>query len=217
MDAAAIAQVRRFNRLVTQRVGALDDHFLGRSRPLGESRLLYEIGPEGTDLRTLRDRLGLDSGYVSRLIEGLRREGLVALGRGTRDGRVRTARWTASGRREVRLMDRRADRVAAGLLESLPEDRRGRLVEAMTEVHRLLRLAGLRIERVSPASPAARRCVANYFAELDRRFERGFDPAAKPSSEIEICDRSFDMRAPRPRSGAAFARREARTSGRTGC
>lgn len=187
MDAAAIAQVRRFNRLVTQRVGALDDHFLGRNRPLGESRLLYEIGPAGTDLRTLRERLGLDSGYVSRLIEGLRREGLVAVGRGTRDGRVRTARWTAAGRREVRLMDRRADQVAVGLLESLPEERRGRLVEAMTQVHRLLRLAGLRIERVSPASRAARACVANYFAELDRRFERGFDPAASlPADDREL-------------------------------
>jgi DNA-binding MarR family transcriptional regulator/N-acetylglutamate synthase-like GNAT family acetyltransferase len=187
MDAAAIAQVRRFSRLVTQRVGALDDHFLGRNRPLGESRLLYEIGPAGTDLRTLRERLGLDSGYVSRLIEGLRREGLVTLGRGARDGRVRTARWTAAGRREVRLMDRRADRVAEGLLQSLPEERRGRLVEAMTEVHHLLRLAGLRIERVSPASPAARGCVGNYFAELDRRFECGFDPAASlPADDREL-------------------------------
>jgi DNA-binding MarR family transcriptional regulator/N-acetylglutamate synthase-like GNAT family acetyltransferase len=187
MDPAAIAQVRRFNRLVTQRVGALDDHFLGRNRPLGESRLLYEIGPDGTDLRTLRERLGLDSGYVSRLIEGLRREGLVALARGTGDGRVRRARWTAAGRREVRLMDRRADQVATRLLESLPEERRGRLVEAMTEVHGLLRLAGLRIERVSPASPAARRCVAHYFAELDHRFEGGFDPAASlPADDREL-------------------------------
>ena len=118
---AAITQVRRFNRMVTQRVGALDDHFLGRNRPLGESRLLYEIGPAGTDLRTLRARLGLDSGYVSRLIEALRREGLVTVGRGTGDGRVRTARWTAAGRREVREMDRRSDRAASLLLEALPE------------------------------------------------------------------------------------------------
>jgi DNA-binding MarR family transcriptional regulator/N-acetylglutamate synthase-like GNAT family acetyltransferase len=187
MDAAAITQVRRFNRMVTQRVGALDDHFLGRNRPLGESRLLYEIGPEGADLRTLRGRLGLDSGYVSRLIEALRREGLVAVGRGKPDARVRTARWTAAGRREVGEMDRRSDRLAAALLESLPEAQRPRLVEAMMEVHRLLRLAGLQIERVSPASPAARECVANYFAELDRRFERGFDPAVSlPADDAEL-------------------------------
>jgi DNA-binding MarR family transcriptional regulator/GNAT superfamily N-acetyltransferase len=184
---AAITEVRRFNRMVTQRVGALDDHFLGRNRPLGESRLLYEIGPAGADLRTLRARLGLDSGYVSRLIEALRREGLVEVGRGTGDGRVRTARWTAAGRREVREMDRRSDRAASALLESLPEAQRPRLVEAMMEVHRLLRLAGLRIERTSPASPAARACVASYFAELDRRFEHGFDPAAS----LPVEDREF--------------------------
>ena len=187
MDAEAVAQVRRFNRLVTQRVGALDDHFLGRRRPLGASRLLYEIGPGGADLRGLRERLGLDSGYVSRLIDALRREGLVVVGRGASDQRVRTARWTEAGRREVREMNRRSDRAATALLESLPEAQRSRLVAAMGEVHRLLRLAGLRIERVHPASPVARMCVAHYYAELDRRFEAGFDPAASlPAEDREL-------------------------------
>ena len=53
----------------------------------------------------------------------------------------------------------------------------------MAEVHRLLQLAGLQIERVDPASPAARWCVGQYFDELDRRFESGFDPAASLSAE----------------------------------
>jgi hypothetical protein len=52
MTAEDIAQVRRFNRLVTQRAGALDDHFLGRDRPLGESRVLFEIGPQGATSAT---------------------------------------------------------------------------------------------------------------------------------------------------------------------
>ena len=64
---ATIAQVRRFNRTVTQRVGALSDRFLARDRPLGASRLLWEIGVEGCEVRALRSRLGLDSGQVSRL------------------------------------------------------------------------------------------------------------------------------------------------------
>src|SRR5439155_191492 len=63
MLADQIAQVRRFNRLVTQRVGALDDHFLGRDRPLGASRLLYEIGRQGAELRDLRRRLGFEAGF----------------------------------------------------------------------------------------------------------------------------------------------------------
>src|SRR2546423_14544356 len=75
MTSEHIAQVRRFNRLVTQRVGALDDHFLGRDRPLGESRVLFEIGAAGADLRDLRSRLGLDSGYLSRVIRSLESAG----------------------------------------------------------------------------------------------------------------------------------------------
>ena len=58
-----VGQVRSFNRTVTQRIGALDDAFLSRDRPLGQARLLWEIGPDGCDVRRLRSRLDLDSGY----------------------------------------------------------------------------------------------------------------------------------------------------------
>jgi DNA-binding MarR family transcriptional regulator/GNAT superfamily N-acetyltransferase len=187
MSSDQIAQVRRFNRLVTQRAGVLDDHFLGRDRPLGESRLLYEIGPVGADLRELRQRLGLDSGYVSRLVGALQRKGLVRLRREAADRRVRQAFWTAAGRREVQEMNKRSDKAAAALLQALPPAQRAQLVAAMAEVHRLLQLVGLRIEPVSPSSPAARWCVAQYFNELDRRFETGFDPAASLPAE----DRDF--------------------------
>ncbi|HEY6210510.1 MAG TPA: helix-turn-helix domain-containing GNAT family N-acetyltransferase [Gemmatimonadales bacterium] len=183
MHADQIAQVRQFNRLVTQRVGALDDHFLGRGRPLGASRLLYEIGERGADLRALRCRLGLDAGYVSRLTTALAKEGLIRLAPGPGDRRVRTARLTARGRREIRELNARSDRLAARLLGAVSRTQRERLVAAMAEVHRLLRVAGLVIERVDPASPAARWCVAQYFAELDRRFPGGFDPAASLPAE----------------------------------
>jgi DNA-binding MarR family transcriptional regulator/ribosomal protein S18 acetylase RimI-like enzyme len=183
MLADQISQVRRFNRLVTQRAGALNDHFLGRDRPLGESRLLYEIGPDGADLRDLRRRLGLDSGYVTRLVKALEEDGLVRLSQGTEDQRIRKARLTAAGQREVREMNRRSDEAAAALLKSLTSAQRTRLVAAMAEVHRLLQLAGLQIERVGPASPAALWCVGQYFDELDRRFESGFDPAASLSAD----------------------------------
>jgi DNA-binding MarR family transcriptional regulator/predicted GNAT family acetyltransferase len=183
METDEIAQVRRFHRLVMQRAGVLDDHFLGRDRPMGESRLLYEIGPDGADLRDLRQRLDLDSGYVSRLVKGLRRKGLIRLSPGSTDQRIRQARWTAAGRREVRELNRRSDKATAALLEKLPSAQRARLVAAMTEVHRLLQLAGFTIERVDPGSPAGRWCVAQYFAELDRRFEKGFDPGASLSAD----------------------------------
>jgi DNA-binding MarR family transcriptional regulator/N-acetylglutamate synthase-like GNAT family acetyltransferase len=182
-----IAHVRRFNRLVTQRAGALDDHFLGRDRPLGESRVLFEIGPAGADLRDLRSRLGLDSGYLSRLVQSLASAGLVTLRSGPDDERVRRADLTPAGRTEVEEMDRRSDQAAEAILAPLTEPQRERLVAAMAEVHRLLQAAGARIERVDPASQAARRCVAQYVAELADRFEGGFDPGRSiPADDAEL-------------------------------
>ena len=74
-----VSQVRRFNRTVTQRIGALSDAFLDRGRPLGQARLLWEIGPDGSDLRLLRSRLDLDSGYLSRLLRALEHDGLIVV------------------------------------------------------------------------------------------------------------------------------------------
>src|SRR5262249_57789046 len=71
MDAGMVEQVRRFNRAVTQRAGALNDAFLARGRPLGQARLLWEIGPAGRDVRLLRSRLALGSGDLSRLLRAL--------------------------------------------------------------------------------------------------------------------------------------------------
>jgi DNA-binding MarR family transcriptional regulator/N-acetylglutamate synthase-like GNAT family acetyltransferase len=182
-----IAQVRRFNRLVTQRAGALDDHFLGRDRPLGESRVLYEIGPHGADLRELRARLGLDSGYLSRLVQSLASAGLITLCAGPDDERVRRAQLTSAGRAEVEEMNRRSDQAAETVLAPLTTSQRERLVAAMAEVHRLLQAAGTRIERVDPASPMARWCVSQYFAELANRFEEGFDPGQSlPADDAEL-------------------------------
>ena len=182
-----IAQVRSFNRLVTQRAGALDDHFLGRNRPLGESRVLFEIGTNGADLRDLRARLGLDSGYLSRVIQSLVAARLVKLHARQNDERVRRAELTRKGLAEFGEMNRRSDEAAEGILSPLSKSQRERLVAAMAEVHRLLRVAGVRIERVDPASSAARWCIAQYFAELAERFETGFDPAQSiPMEDAEL-------------------------------
>ena len=72
-----VAKVRGFNRAASQRIGALNDSYLDRGRPLGEARLLYEMGRGGADVRDLRAKLELDFGYVSRLLRSLEREGLV--------------------------------------------------------------------------------------------------------------------------------------------
>jgi DNA-binding MarR family transcriptional regulator/GNAT superfamily N-acetyltransferase len=177
MSDAMVEQVRRFNRTVTERVGALNDHFLGLERPLGEARLLWEIGLDGCEVRVLRARLGLDSGYLSRLLRSLEAAGLVAVAASGRDGRIRIARLTDEGRAERAALDERADASARSLLAPLSSGQRDRLVSAMRDVERLLTAASVEIRAVDPEHPDARYCLAEYVAELNRRSERGFDPS----------------------------------------
>ena len=176
MADSAIAKVRAFNRVVTERVGALNDRFLGLGRPLGEARLLWEIGDEGGEVRQLRSRLELDSGYLSRLLRALESDGLVTVGSSLGDGRVRVARLTRAGRRERARLDQRADTQARAMLAPLAPGQRARLVAAMGEVEQLLTAASVDIKTVDPEHPDARYCLGEYVAELNRRSERGFDP-----------------------------------------
>jgi DNA-binding MarR family transcriptional regulator len=186
MDVERVAQVRRFNRTVTQRVGALQDRFLGRGRPLGEARLLWEIGPAGRDVRSLRADLGLDSGYLSRLLRSLEAAGLVVVRASAADGRVREARLTARGARERRTLDRRSDDVANALLRPLTGRQQERLVAAMAEVELLLRAGAVEIGEIDPAAADAQWCLRSYFADLDARFDAGFDPAR--SSQVSVAE-----------------------------
>ena len=187
MDQAAIEQVRRFNRVVTQRIGALDDRFLSRDRSLGEARLLWEIGPAGADLRALRERLGLDAGYLSRLLQSLENAGLVRTAPKPSDRRVRIARLTRTGLAERAVLDRRSDELAGALLAPLGGGQRARLVAAMAEVERLLTAALVEVSVADPADPDARACMAAYFRELQHRFETGFDPTRTISAvDVEL-------------------------------
>src|SRR6478672_5255577 len=138
-NAVAVQRVRAFNRTVAERIGVLSDSFLARGRPIGESRILWEIGVGGAELRALRARLGLDSGYLSRVLRALERQGLVAVEASHDDGRVRWVRLTESGHTERDELDRRSEAIAWSFLEPLLPDQRATLVEGMTQVERLLR------------------------------------------------------------------------------
>jgi DNA-binding MarR family transcriptional regulator/ribosomal protein S18 acetylase RimI-like enzyme len=176
MDQDMVGQVRRFNRTVTQRVGALDDAFLSGGRPLGQARLLWEIGPDGSDVKALRARLDLDSGYLSRLLRSLEDDALITVEPSDGDARVRTARLTSRGLAEKAELDRRSDDAAAAILAPLSARQRDRLVSAMAEVERLLVASTVEITVCDPRHPGARRAVQAYVAELSGRFENGFDP-----------------------------------------
>src|SRR5215210_5482873 len=156
MSEAMVDQVRRFNRTVTARIGALDDRFLGQGRPLGEARLLWEIGPDGCEVRLLRNRLGLDSGYVSRMLRALETAGMVTVKASAADRRIRVARLTAAGRRERSALDKRSDEHAQALLTGLTAEQRERLVSAMRDVERLLTSTSVEIRTVDPEHRDAR-------------------------------------------------------------
>lgn len=174
MERDQLQQIRRFNRLVTQRVGALEANYLRRGRPLGEARLIFEIGGDGVDVRALRLKLDLDSGYLSRLLQSLERQGLIAVKRGGGDGRRRRVILTRKGRVERAAYDRLSDEVAASMIEPLDAVQRGRLMAAMGEAELLIRAASVEIAREAPDSADARSCLSEYFRELGARFEGGF-------------------------------------------
>jgi DNA-binding MarR family transcriptional regulator/GNAT superfamily N-acetyltransferase len=173
-----VAQVRRFNRTVTQRVGALSDHFLSLGRPLALSRLLWEVGTEGGEVVMLRARLGVDSGQMSRMLRALESDGLVTVRPSETDARVRMVRLTERGISEREILDERSDELAASMLEPLENDERAKLVEAMRTVERLIATSLMEIRQVSPESADAQRCLRAYVTELNRRApDRGFDPS----------------------------------------
>jgi DNA-binding MarR family transcriptional regulator/GNAT superfamily N-acetyltransferase len=184
-----ISRVRRFNRAVTSEVGALDTSFLGRGRPLGAARVLNAIGHGRGDVAELRDYLGLDSGLMSRLLRSLEDEGLITTLPHPDDARRRIARLTRAGQREFNAYEAMSNSQAQGLLarHGNPEA----LLAAMDMIAAAFRRDQIGIEEVDPRGDAARYCLGEYYGELARRFERGFDVSLSRDPE------AADMMSPR--------------------
>ena len=175
-----IAQIRRFNRTVTQRVGALNDRFLSRDRPLAISRLLWEIGMEGGEVVMLRSRLGVDSGQMSRMLRALEADGLVA---GLAGNGLVLVEPPAARAMDLAVAPRVGDQgggaehAGPAQLVEADETQRAELVGAMRSVERLITTSLVQLRQLDPESPDAQRCLRAYVAELNRRApQRGFDP-----------------------------------------
>jgi DNA-binding MarR family transcriptional regulator/GNAT superfamily N-acetyltransferase len=176
--------LRRFNRAWSQRVGVLDESFLGSGRPIGPSRLLFELRPEGVTVRDLRERTGLDSGYVSRLLRRLEQDGLVQTRADPEDGRRRLVMLTTAGREARDDLDEKSEALARRLVGQLSDGQRTRLADALATADRLLRAATTTIVPAGPGTPAARTALTAYYDELRRRFEDGFfDPGVDSSPD----------------------------------
>ena len=186
----AVAAVRRFNRSYTQRIGVLEDSFLGLGMPLGPARLLFEIGAAPATTRapltthTLRERLGLDSGYLSRLLRRLAEDGLIHVTPDPADRRRRQVNLTEAGRERWRELERRSDDQARLIVDPLTQRQRERLTRALSEADLLVRAATVTFEPIDSASPGARDVVDRYFTEIGRRF--GFAPSGETAKETKL-------------------------------
>ncbi|MBR0847330.1 MarR family transcriptional regulator [Bradyrhizobium diazoefficiens] len=184
-----VSRVRRFNRAVTSAVGALDTSFLGRGRPLGAARVLNAIGHGRSDVADIRDYLGLDSGLTSRLLRSLEDEGLIETIAHEDDARRRVARLTRAGRREFSAYEALSNAQAEDFLAR--HSQREALLAAMDMVASALTRERISLAELDPRSDEARHCLAEYYAELGRRFKQGFDVSLSRDPD------AADMRRPR--------------------
>ncbi|MEP9348670.1 bifunctional helix-turn-helix transcriptional regulator/GNAT family N-acetyltransferase [Xanthobacter sp. KR7-225] len=178
-----VARVRRFNRVVTAEVGALDSSFLGRGRPLGAARVVNAIGQGCADVAQIRARLGLDSGLMSRLLRSLEEEGLIETEAHPEDARRRIATLTAAGRREFRAYEALSNAQAEAFLARAAQVEA--VLAAMDLVAATLGRARIPIEEADPRGPDATWCLNEYYAELARRFPTGFDVARSRDPEAQ--------------------------------
>ena len=172
--------MRGFNRFYTNVAGLLREGLFDTDLTLTEARVVFELAQrERTEVAALREALGLDAGYLSRLIGRLERRGLLKRARSPEDARRQVLSLTAAGRRKFELLDARSARETAALLDRVPEDGRRRLVGAMTAIRDVLEPADApRSFVLRPPAPGdygwiVQRHAAVYAEEygFDVRFE----------------------------------------------
>jgi DNA-binding MarR family transcriptional regulator/predicted N-acetyltransferase YhbS len=139
VPAAQVSAVRAFNRFYTKRIGALNEGLLASPFSLTEMRVLYELAHRDKPTAAeLADDLGLDAGYLSRMLAAFAAQGLVARAPSARDGRRRDLSLTEKGRKTFAPFDRASSDEVASMLAGLGPPERRRLVEAMQTIERLL-------------------------------------------------------------------------------
>ena len=137
--AGRIAAVRRFNRFYTKRIGVLLEGLLQSGFSLAEARILYEMGQRDEITASwLGDMLGLDAGYLSRLLAGLEKRGLLGKTRSPEDGRKSLLSLTEAGRAASTDLDERSAAEVGEMLSGLSEEEQRRLTAAMAAVETLL-------------------------------------------------------------------------------
>ena len=134
-----IGAVRRFNRFYTRQIGLLRDGMVDTRFSLTEARVLYELGqaPQ-TTATAIAATLGLDHGYLSRILGGFAEAGLITRKPSPEDGRQMLLALSAKGRATFRKLDRGSYRLVGAMLEKMEEPRQQQMIEAMQTIERCL-------------------------------------------------------------------------------
>jgi DNA-binding MarR family transcriptional regulator/N-acetylglutamate synthase-like GNAT family acetyltransferase len=133
------AAVRRFNRFYTQQIGVLGEALLRSPFSLTEARVMFELAERpGRTAAALRKELGLDAGYLSRILSSFRKRGLVVRVRSTDDGREDLLSLSPRGRRTFAVLDARSNAQVGAMLERVPAPWRDGLIAAMGQIEVLL-------------------------------------------------------------------------------
>jgi DNA-binding MarR family transcriptional regulator/GNAT superfamily N-acetyltransferase len=133
------AAIREFNRYYTRLIGVLDEGMHETRFTLAEARVIFELGRRGaSDVADVRGALGLDAGYLSRILARFGTDGLVERKRSSADARRQVVALTRQGQAVYRELDDRADKQIKGLLDGIGEEGQRRLVGAMGAVRAVL-------------------------------------------------------------------------------
>ncbi|HEU5367497.1 MAG TPA: helix-turn-helix domain-containing GNAT family N-acetyltransferase [Ktedonobacterales bacterium] len=136
---ARISAVRHFNRFFTRQIGVLREGLLHSPYPLTEARIIFELAQrQGLTAADLGRELGLDAGYLSRLLARLEQQGLLEKTRSETDGRQRLLRLTPQGEQAFALLDQRSRDEITDMLTELGEDDQQRLLKAMETIQSVL-------------------------------------------------------------------------------
>jgi len=138
-DEGLVAAVRSFSRSYTSWIGALDEGLLDTPYSLTESRVLFELAQrEATDVTALRRTIGVDGGYLSRILARFAADALIARSRSEADGRRQVVRLTDQGRAAAEMLDRRSRQQLEGLLAAFDDQQQRQLTTAMATVEQIL-------------------------------------------------------------------------------
>ena len=148
--APTVASFRQFNRSYTRFLGTLNDRYLHTDFSLAEGRVLYELATHPSlQAKEIADALGLDHGYLSRIVAKFKKAGLVSRTTSENDRRAANLQITERGRAVVRTLNLRADKQAAAVLEKLSANQRAVFSRALNTVEQIV----LEREREPASSP----------------------------------------------------------------